>query len=184
MNEKIKFSDDQHNNIIAALRRALDKTKHHARFGRGGRFSSALKHELSGAFDVDKLCIHTSPDKISIWGCGVRVDDGVTLFGGLSWDSPCKGEPWFTAIAKEIEIADKADYNARLQQEAILSETFNTLEKQIVDLNFQIACIRRHGHAHIKRMPVPSSATIRKDHHCWERPSSQLSAKFPNLFPV
>jgi hypothetical protein len=170
--------------VPAAARRALDKIKHHANFGRGGRFEKVFKQELSGFFNVDKLCVFVSADKIQVWGDGCHYDERFCLLGGLGWESGWNAGTWQDKISAEIDRNDTADYQERRIQEnhSDIQVSLTEWNKEAVALMKQLEKVRERSHRIIQNLPVPTAATLRKDNPCWSNPSTALTEQFPNLF--
>lgn len=187
MNDKLKFTDEQHNAIVAAARRALDKVKHHEKFGTGARFAKAFKHELSGAFDVDKLVVFVTKDKIQVWGCGVHMDQtNFGLFSGLGWEwrGNTERESWQALILREIDRNDTADYQERRRQERepMVALALRVMNSEAEILLAQLGNLRKQAASLVGNLPVPAAATLRKNNPCWSNPSTELTEQFPNLF--
>lgn len=184
MNNRQQYLPEQENIIVDALRRTLDKTKHHEKFGTGARFAKVLRQELSGAFNVDSMCISTSPTRIEIWGQGADMNNSFCLHGGLGWEYHLNVQPWHAKIAKEVDIKDGRDCQERRRQEQdpTVRVVLAGYDGQVAGLLARIDEVRRDAAKVISDLPEPKSATIRKGHGCWKRPSSALTEQFPNLF--
>ena len=151
--------------VVAGLRRAFEKFRHHAQFTR--RVKPLIVAELPG-YTVSVEPDHYGLRTIRIWGNGLPYDNGVSL----CWNG---SKPWAEGMAGAIEIADLRDYQERSEAEA-------PLKAKLDDLAARVEAARAEATALVAALPVPASATIRAEHHFWDRPSSELSQAYPLLF--
>ena len=152
--------------VVAGLRRALAKFRHHATFTK--RVKPLIEAELPGymvSVDPDHHGLRT----VRVWGQGLPYENGSVY---LCWSG---SKPWAEGMAEAIEIADYRDYAERLQDEAPLKAKFDKL-------NATIEAARAEAAALIAALPVPSTATVRADHPCWSGPTSELRKAYPHLF--
>jgi hypothetical protein len=151
--------------VIAGLRRAFAKIRHHAAFTR--RVKPIIEAELPGytvSVDPDHYGLRT----VRVWGNGLPYDSGVYL----CWNG---SKPWAEGMAEAIEIADYRDYAERTQAE-------EPLKAKLDALNAQVEAARAEAAALIAALPVPASATIRAESHFWSSPTSETSKAYPLLF--
>ncbi len=154
--------------VIAAIRRAFEKFKHHQTFTR--RVKPILEAELPGyavSVDLDHFGLHTCT--IRVWGKGLPYDNGSVY---LCWNG---SKPWAEGMAEAIEISDMRDYAEREEQE-------KTLEDKLAELHALVEHARAEAEALVAALPVPTSATIRKNHPTWQGPTGSLRKAFPLLF--
>ena len=158
---------------IQGIRRAFDKVKHHAKLTK--KFETAIKEELpaySVSFSNDDW------GKLTIWGNGLSYDNGVFL----CWNSDRTKSNWQQVIQEQIDIADSSDYQERLQQESVIEPSLAELATKAKRLEEELQRVRSEALHAIAQIPVPKCATVRKEPSFWQRPSKELSDKFPELF--
>jgi hypothetical protein len=151
--------------VVLGLRRAFEQFKHHAAFTR--RCKPFIEAELPGytiSVDPDHYGLRT----IRVWGNGLPYDNGVYL----CWNS---SKPWAEGMSEALEIADSSDYAERSKDE-------EPLKAKLDALSAQVEAARAEAAALIEALPIPTSATIRKDHPTWSGPTSELSKAYPLLF--
>lgn len=150
--------------VVAGLRRAFEQFKHHAAFTR--RVKPLIVAELPG------YTVSVDPDHglqtVRVWGNGLPYDSSVYL----CWNS---SKPWAKGMAEAIEIANYQDYAERAEAE-------EPLRVKLDALSARVEAARAEAAALVAALPVPASATIRAEHHFWDRPSSELSQAYPLLF--
>jgi hypothetical protein len=151
--------------IVAGIRRAFEKCKHHQQFSK--RVKPIIEAELPG-YTVSVDPDHHGLRTINVWGNGLEYKDSVYL----CWNG---SKPWTEGMAEAIEISDVRDYAERLAAEAKLTDVLSELEKLVVEARAQAATL-------IENLPVPKAATIRSEHPTWKNASGELRARFPHLF--
>jgi hypothetical protein len=152
--------------VVAGLRRAFAKIRHHAAFTR--RVKPIIEAELPGytvSVDPDHYGLRT----VRVWGNGLPYENGSVY---LCWNGP---KPWAEGMAEAIEIADLRDYAERTAAEAALTD-------KLAELHARVEAARAEAAALIQSLPVPASATIRAEHHFWDGPSSDMRKAYPLLF--
>jgi hypothetical protein len=151
--------------VVAGLRRAFAKFRHHEAFTR--RVKPIIEAELPGytvSVDPDQYGLRT----VRVWGNGLPYDSGVYL----CWNG---SKPWAEGMAEALEIADCRDYAER-------SEAEKPLQAKLAELSARVEAARAEAEALIAALPIPASATIRAADHFWSSPSTELRKKFPLLF--
>ena len=152
--------------VVAGLRRAFAKFKHHATFTR--RVKPTIEAELPGytvSVDPDHYGLRT----IRVWGNGLPYENGSVY---LCWNG---SKPWAAGMAEALEIADSSDYAER-------SEAEEDLKDKLDILHAEVERCRAAAKILIEQLPVPASATIRAERHFWDGPSSELGKTYPLLF--
>lgn len=152
--------------VVAGLRRALAKVRHHEAFTR--RVKPIIEAELPGytvSVDPDHFGLRT----VRVWGNGLPYENGSVY---LCWNG---SKPWAEGMAEAIEIADYRDYAERTTAE-------ESIKVKLDELNAVIEAARAEASALIAALPVPSTATVRADHPCWSGPTSELRKAYPLLF--
>ena len=153
--------------VVAALRRAFEKIRHHATFTR--RVKPIIEAELPG-YTVSVEPDHYGLRTVRVWGNGLPYENGSVY---LCWNG---SKPWAEGMAEAIEIADLRDYADRARAE-------EPLKAKLDALNACVEAARAEAEALIAALPVPTTATIRAAKHFWNSPSSELRKAYPLLFP-
>ena len=152
--------------VVAGLRRAFAKFKHHVTFTR--RVKPTIEAELPGytvSVDPDHYGLRT----IRVWGNGLPYENGSVY---LCWNG---SKPWAEGMAEALEIADMRDYQERVEAEESLKDKLDKLHAEVARCRAAAALL-------IEQLPTPVSATIRAESHFWNGPTSELRKAYPLLF--
>lgn len=181
-----KFTQEEHNAIIDAIRATLEDTKHHATYGHGTRFQKILKAKLPEDYRV--TC---TSERIEVWQeCASNTTQGawfnnyeqrVSLYFPWHYADPAK---ILVKICEDLNRCDTRDCAERRQQEQENYGAFRSLAQEAADLLGKLIALRAIASDIVKDLPIPTAATVRKSSVHWDRPSPELRAKFPNLFPA
>ena len=161
-------------NLIAGIRRALDKVRNHKDHT---RLANAIRAEIG-----DGVCVHVDKskyrgDSIKVWGCGIPFDHSVWL-SPREYDYNRPDRPamsWPDAIECGLQRADDSDHYERLDAERELYAKFS-------DMAAQIDALRNAAKMMVFGLPIPPSATIRKEPHFWHDARPETRKEFPQLF--
>lgn len=154
--------------VVAALRRAFEKVKHHQKFTK--RILPALNAELQGytvsVSDDGHFC------RVGVWGNGLVYEKtGIHL----TWCTTQDDAQWVEKFQRELEINDCSDYAERQEEELKLVPQLEIIEAKIEALRAEAAEL-------FETLPAPKSATIRTSHSTWSRASYSLQKKYPLTF--
>ncbi len=155
--------------VIAALRKVFDKFSHYQTFTkRVLPFLREALPEYTVTIDVEgNRCI------VKVWGNGIDYNDCVYItWSCLEQSKPIK---WQDGFLRALERADLSDYAEREAHE-------KALIPQLEKLNTEVQDRVRAARILIESLPVPMSATVRKDQHHWSNASRALCERFPILF--
>lgn len=180
-----KFTQEEHNAIIDAIGATLEDTKNHAEYGLGTRFAKILKAKLPSDYRVS-----CGRERIEVWQqvesrttAGAwysNYDQRVALF--FPWAKTAQQTR--DKIREDLNRCDTRDCAERRQQENDKSAAFTELDRMAGVLLKQLEDVRVAASGIVKKLPTPHAATVRKSYVHWDRPSPELRAKFPNLFPA
>ena len=152
--------------VVAGLRRAFEKIRHHAQFTR--RVNPIIEAELPG-YTVSVEPDHYGLRTVRVWGNGLPYENGSVY---LCWNG---SKPWAEGMAEALEIADSRDYAERAEAEEDLLPKLDKLHAEVERCRAAAAIL-------IKQLPIPRTATIRAESHFWDGPTSDLGRKYPLLF--
>lgn len=172
----MKYTAEQHNEVIDAIRAALEKLKHHQAWGNGTKFGNALRAALGDRFTT-YVATEYNLGKISVWGNGCDYVNRIFLCFNLD---ACGS--WANSLAQEIERNDSRDVQEREEQEQNRVSVFGNLNVKLQEALRAVAAIREQAAQEIARIPEPRCATIRKGHFIWKEPTGRLAAQYPDLF--
>jgi hypothetical protein len=159
----------QASKVVAAIRRAMDKFRHHQAFT--ARVKPFIVAEVGEQYTV---CVRSGNastfalHEIDVWGAGIEYNDRVHM----SWSA---SKPWLAGMETELARCDNSDYEERLRDEAALHEKLRAMEAQV-------KALREHAAKLVEELPIPKSATLRAEPVFWQGPSSELREMFPMLF--
>lgn len=156
--------------IVDGVRRAFAKFKHFKEMTRRCEFF--LKEELPGytiSFSVGQG-FKNKHYEINVWGKGLAYNERMYI----SWYNE-DGETWQENFEKAIAYSDFRDSQERHEQEQLLYPELLKLEDDVKHLIHKAKMM-------VKNLPVPASATVRKDSHAWGNASAELAGRFPILF--
>jgi hypothetical protein len=168
------FDYSKHLPVLAGLKLAYQKFRHHTTFTQ--RVKPYIEAALPGytvSVQVEKRSLIGNSYHIRVWGQDIDYDHAVSL----TWNDHVSSEPqsWWQGLERAMEVADVSDSLERERLEREFYPTFALLNAEVTNLITKARDV-------IKAMPVPSSATIRAEHHMWKAASSKLRKEFPLLF--
>lgn len=154
--------------VIGGIRSALEKCRHHREFT--WRVRPLLEEALPGYSVSVEPSSKFHQASIRVWGNGLPFNESVHVCWNTDGD-----KPWTELCVAAIDRSDPSDYREREIQEAKLAPMLEGMEREMERLRAEAAAL-------IAGLPIPSSATLRKEGFFWERPSSALTKRFPLLF--
>ena len=152
--------------VIAGIRRAFAKFKHHVNFT--ARMRPIIEAELPN-YTVSVDPDHHGLRTIRVWGNGLPYENGSVY---LCWNG---SKPWAEGMAEALEVSDPSDYYERIQAE-------EAIRGQLAELEARAKSARAEARALITALPIPKAVTVRKDPVHWSGPTSELRKAFPLLF--
>ena len=179
--------------VLAAIRGGVEKCKHHINFSK--RIRPYIEQELEKSFPemytrvgepVERGYIvrvdveHRSfGDKyeILVWGKDIPYDKKICV----SW-AVRDSATLYNQFVYQCDICDPSDSAERALQEDELVPRLQDLENKAQLLLKQVEELRYTALHYIAALPIPKSAKVRNEDHYWNKPSTELSAKFPLLF--
>jgi hypothetical protein len=178
--------------VLRGIQRAFDKFTHHDKLSAElvNDFETAMKEELPGyrvhfdrAWDTkafrgflvtgNGLSLSDQTEIVFVWGGDAYLANGSNEFFESNWKA---------IIQELIDAADPSDYLERLRQESVLEPDLCELEAKAKRLEEELQKVRQDALNSVAKAPVPSCAIARKDPSFWEKPSVELTQKFPALF--
>ncbi len=183
MNEQMKkFSYEQNRIIVAAIRRGVEKVKHHKNLT--SRVEASIRAELEAAFWRPICFSMRMPGVLSgsleVYGCGCDYNNRFYSF----MDHAKEGVHWSDLLLNGLLREDMCDYQERERTEVqTCAAKFFVLDKEIFELEAKIAALRAEAASMIEALPVPTSAKLRTEKHFWTRPSKHSQTNYPHLFP-
>ena len=87
-----------------------------------------------------------------------------------------EAKDWRAQALVEIERQFSYDTDERARQEEAIFPALSAIEEEIKSLQARALMM-------IEALPIPSSATVRKDSCYWDSPSRELTKRLPATFP-
>ncbi len=158
--------------VLLGLERAYEKAKHLKKFNL--RIRSIIQAELPEfTISCETPGTYDNLAGVKVWGNGLKYDNMVyLLWSGVRYPN------WQEGFIAQLETQNPSDRIERRAQEKNLDEQhFNFAE-----LENRIKEIQERAKDAVRFLPVPPSATVRKNKNHWSSPSRELKAKYPLLF--
>lgn len=161
--------------IVAAMRAVAKQFAHYKAFPKK-KFADALRAEFLRRALPEYVVYVGSPSyspttvEIAVWGSGISHGNQLRLsLHGMRDNMPTT---WQSGLEAELDRADLTDKLEHVDSEETLVPELEAIEEQI-------AALRAKARAMWVRLPIPKSATIRRDACFWDRPSYEIRERFP-----
>jgi hypothetical protein len=155
--------------VCKRLRAAFEDVKHYQ------SWSNRIKAKFQAALPEYTIALGAGEcagalNTLRIWGNGFDYNNRCVY---LCWNTG--QQPWQAGFLEALDIADPSDYQEWQESEKEELDALSAIERQIIAL-------RQEADNRIKRLPIPKSATVRKNECHWQSPSGVLKAMFPNIW--
>ena len=170
--------------VVNAIRRAAEKFKHYQNFTK--RCLPFIEVELP-EYTID-LHIERSPlghlsHKIRVWGHDLSFSDRIEArFIDKLEDG---SGTWYDALQEELKRLDMTDQLERMEHEKSIYPELKLLDQMSKELMMKLKMIRTQANKLVGDLPIPPTAIksgMREKEFFWNKPSSVLTEKFPNVF--
>lgn len=184
MNKK-SFSQQQVLTLVQAIRRGIEKAKHHVNYD--ARVHKVINAEINAVIPGCTCYFRrgVSLGTIGVWhGSLCDYDQRFYACWNNNWAAAGSGSShWSEPILEELKRCDPSDTMEREQQERAILPDFIALNNRAAKLMQDLEQVRTEAQITIRGLPIPNSATVRASSVHWDRPSGNLVAMFPELFP-
>jgi len=159
---------EKRNALLAQVRTAVESVKHYRKFD--GRVIGKVRECIDESYVV---CAASFGPSISIHGNGIPFGERIVL--ALYSNGGMLAESWYDKLMTSIAVAENYDGIQRLKAEQDLLPELEAIESQI-------GALRKQARDIITALPVPASATVRKEKHFWGDASSEMRKHLPLTF--